>query len=288
MKNSFTYYEILKVNYNATQEDIKKAFRIQARKWHPDMNPNSDTTEIMKKINLAYETLSDLNLRKKYDSEIIRTTQTSDVNKDTTTAYKSYTKTREESESDFEDWIKEYLNRRRYLNKLYKALVKIEGQNINLRKNYLNPSSLDLETSKLLLEEIKKEWKKFFESNQDSPIKILNYLFEELSQPVNNVGNAQRNYLNSSPNDEMLQNLILSEITLVLNKYTKPDNEYYPTVINYLLEKYLLISTKNIDIRKSYLEPTPYQNLMEEFLMEVLKMHSKYLKNLLDKNNIKL
>ncbi|MCW3077033.1 MAG: cbpA [Bacteroidetes bacterium] len=62
------YYKILELDKNATQADIKKAYRKLARKYHPDLNPN-DTT--MKKkfqqINEANEVLSDPEKRKKFD-----------------------------------------------------------------------------------------------------------------------------------------------------------------------------------------------------------------------------
>ncbi len=62
------YYQILGVNKNATQEDIKKAFRKLARKYHPDVNPGNKEAEArFKEINEAYEVLSDPEKRQKYD-----------------------------------------------------------------------------------------------------------------------------------------------------------------------------------------------------------------------------
>ncbi|MDP4266929.1 MAG: J domain-containing protein [Bacteroidota bacterium] len=62
------YYKILGVNNNATQEEIKKAYRRLARKYHPDLNP-SDKENLKKfqEINEANEVLSDPDKRKKYD-----------------------------------------------------------------------------------------------------------------------------------------------------------------------------------------------------------------------------
>jgi molecular chaperone DnaJ len=58
------YYDILGVSKNATQEEIKKAFRKQARKHHPDAGGSE---ERFKEINEAYEVLSDPEKRKQYD-----------------------------------------------------------------------------------------------------------------------------------------------------------------------------------------------------------------------------
>jgi DnaJ-class molecular chaperone len=63
------YYSILDIDKTATQEQIKTAFKKQALKWHPDRNPNVDTTEKMQDINQAYLILKDAEARKRYDLE---------------------------------------------------------------------------------------------------------------------------------------------------------------------------------------------------------------------------
>ena len=62
------FYEILNVSKNASKEDIKKAYRQQALKYHPDKNPGDDSAEEkFKEAAEAYEVLSDDDKRARYD-----------------------------------------------------------------------------------------------------------------------------------------------------------------------------------------------------------------------------
>jgi curved DNA-binding protein len=62
------YYKILGLDKNATEDDIKKAYRKLARKYHPDLNPNNEEAhKTFQQINEANEVLSDPEKRKKYD-----------------------------------------------------------------------------------------------------------------------------------------------------------------------------------------------------------------------------
>ena len=64
---SKTHYEILDIPKNATETEIKKAYRTMSLKYHPDRNPSEDATTIFQSINEAYETLIDPVKRKQYD-----------------------------------------------------------------------------------------------------------------------------------------------------------------------------------------------------------------------------
>ena len=73
MKN---YYEILQVNENASQEIIEKAYKVLAKKYHPDLQNDMKKKELsedkLKQINEAYDILSDSFLRGQYDAELQR------------------------------------------------------------------------------------------------------------------------------------------------------------------------------------------------------------------------
>lgn len=63
------YYDILGVNKNASDDEIKKAYRSLAKKYHPDLNPgNAEAAEKLKEVNQAYSVLSDKTKKQNYDT----------------------------------------------------------------------------------------------------------------------------------------------------------------------------------------------------------------------------
>ena len=61
------YYEVLGIHRDATQDDIRKAYRTLARKYHPDVSDESDAEEKFKEVGEAYEVLKDPEKRTAYN-----------------------------------------------------------------------------------------------------------------------------------------------------------------------------------------------------------------------------
>ena len=79
------YYEILGIRENSSQEEIKKAYKSLAKRYHPDVSGDDSSSEDFLRIHKAYEVLSDPISRKKHDRELdqsdlkLKVTQQRDV-----------------------------------------------------------------------------------------------------------------------------------------------------------------------------------------------------------------
>ena len=65
--NNTEYYDRLGVDKNASQDDIKKAYRKLSKKYHPDLNQEPGAEEKYKEVQEAFETLGDPQKRAQYD-----------------------------------------------------------------------------------------------------------------------------------------------------------------------------------------------------------------------------
>ncbi len=65
------YYCILGISPYASLSEIKEAYRVASKKWHPDLNKGVDTTQMMQDVNEAYAILKDEVKRKRYDAEYV-------------------------------------------------------------------------------------------------------------------------------------------------------------------------------------------------------------------------
>lgn len=68
VQDTSTYYGLLGVKRNATEEDIKTGFRRMAKQWHPDVCKESGASEVFQKIQAAYSILSNQDKRARYDA----------------------------------------------------------------------------------------------------------------------------------------------------------------------------------------------------------------------------
>ena len=64
------YYQILQISRNATYEEVKKAYRKLAMKYHPDHNKSANAEFMFKQISEAYQVLSNPEKRKRYDDNL--------------------------------------------------------------------------------------------------------------------------------------------------------------------------------------------------------------------------
>lgn len=111
------YYDLLQVNKNASPEIIEKAYKILAKKYHPDLQPDTNkkqAEEILKDINEAYEVLSSPEKRKVYDISLAEndksTSYQAKESQNTNSSHGS-----DFSKNDFAAWQQQELQRRQQI-----------------------------------------------------------------------------------------------------------------------------------------------------------------------------
>lgn len=117
------YYKILGITQGATSQQIKSAYRLLSKKWHPDKNPDINVTNIMQDINEAYAILKDDEKRRIYDIEYLRY-----INKITSFSSVINNNCKQEETCDYEikdETLKEYIYEARiYAKNVVDELIK--------------------------------------------------------------------------------------------------------------------------------------------------------------------
>ena len=105
------HYEILNIEKNASQAEIKQAYRRLVKLFHPDVNQETADKEQIIRINAAYEVLSDTRSRQSYDRQLDYSSKKSNSSRQqrTQTAQQQYQKkrkTRRNADEQVEEWLR--------------------------------------------------------------------------------------------------------------------------------------------------------------------------------------
>lgn len=266
------YYEILGVSKNSSQKEIKEAYRKLAKIYHPDYNDSFDAIQIMQLINVAYDVLSDIKKRKQYDSKL-------EINNND--AYQTYTKSRDESENDFEKWLKDYLNIRRSLDDLYSQYIDVQKVILNFKLSYMPPSIFDIKRAERLKKEIKANLNKLLGCSFDDPVKMISALLQELKRNLKNM-DFLPNYTDFLINFEnnLSAEFLFNELKLTVNNSIN-NSEHSKKAIMYLLQEYLRLANIISNYEKNHVPVPSSLNYLCEILLILLKEHKVFLTNIL-------
>lgn len=125
MNSTMNYYELLGVKQNANEEEIKKAYKEQMKKWHPDINKSDDAVLISAKINEAKEVLLNAEKRRDYDEYLSKKTE---ENYNRYTQRKAYEKQEQTSDDEHEEMLTKWQYLKIWLKFAnYKPIRKILG-----------------------------------------------------------------------------------------------------------------------------------------------------------------
>jgi molecular chaperone DnaJ len=129
------HYQTLEISHKSTPDEIKQAYRRLAKQFHPDCQTDSTSHEKIVAINAAYEILSDPQLRKAYDHQLIANSPEKRVQR-TATAQASYNRYKEAQQDD-KAQIKQWYN------KTYSPINRLIGQIIRPLKGQIDHLAAD-------------------------------------------------------------------------------------------------------------------------------------------------
>lgn len=132
------YYKILDISINATKDEVKKAFRSLAKKYHPDRNANDETAlKKFQEVNEAYEVLSNEDSRKEYTQKIFkenRGKEANSKNNKTNNEKKKYQDTSDSMEN---------------LNKYFESFFGFDANTNKINKDKLKTQKNPIDTSNM-------------------------------------------------------------------------------------------------------------------------------------------
>jgi molecular chaperone DnaJ len=121
------HYETLKVSPNASQAEIKQAYRRLAKIFHPDTNQGTANNEEIIRINAAYEVLSDTKNRRNYDQELQNSYQSKSYRQQRAASAQTHYQATRQSGKDADEKVEEWLRLvyqpvNRFLSRILKSL----------------------------------------------------------------------------------------------------------------------------------------------------------------------
>ena len=134
------YYKILSIPINANKDEIKKAFRSLAKKYHPDRNKDDkDALQKFQEVNEAYEVLSNEDSRKKYDNERSNNKE-NNYNKETNSK-----NNKSDNNKKYQDKGESIEN----LNKYFESFFGFDANSNKINKDKLKKEKNPIDTSKM-------------------------------------------------------------------------------------------------------------------------------------------
>ena len=132
------YYKVLDISINASNDEIKKAFRSLAKKYHPDRNQgDKDALRKFQEVNEAYEVLSKEESRKKYDQERFKENNNQET-KNNKSSKEDKTRTYQDKGESIEN-----------LNKYFESFFGFNANSSDINKEKLKKEKNPIDTSKM-------------------------------------------------------------------------------------------------------------------------------------------